>query len=242
MEADGSAGWDASAAAWIACVDEGDPSRQFLLDPVVLDLCGEVGGLRALDAGCGEGRFGRMLAAQGAIVSGFDPCRLFVETAVMRHSRGNYFVASAEDIPLSSASFDLVVSYLVLLDVPDFKRAIQEMARVLKPGGRLVVANMLCFRTATDDTGWVVDDQGKKLHVAVDDYNRERAVHVSWKGISVTNYHRPAEAYFSAFINAGLRLAAYREPTPSEESVEKHPSFASEARVPLFCVMAWDKA
>src|SRR5665213_2508999 len=109
MEAEGAAGWDASAVAWIANVDKGDLSRQVLLDPVVLVLCGEVAGRSALDAGCGEGRFSRMLADRGALVSGFDPCSLFVETASSRHVGGNYFIASAEEIPLLSAGFDLVV-------------------------------------------------------------------------------------------------------------------------------------
>ncbi|MHB8638113.1 MAG: class I SAM-dependent methyltransferase [Fimbriimonadaceae bacterium] len=241
MEANGAAGWDASAAAWTARVDEGDPSREMLLDPVVLELCGDVAGLTVLDVGCGEGRFGRMLAARGAAVTGFDPCRALVTTAVARHPTGCYLVASAEAMPYADSHFDLAVCYLVLLDVPDFRRAILEMARVLRPGGRLVVANMLSFRTCADDSGWVWDAAGNRLHVAVDNYFTEKAVHVAWCGISVTNYHRPAEAYFSAFIGAGLRLAAYREPAPTDAPLAAHAAFEANARVPLFNVAVWAK-
>jgi 2-polyprenyl-3-methyl-5-hydroxy-6-metoxy-1,4-benzoquinol methylase len=90
MEAEGAAGWDASADAWIACVDSGDASREVLLDPIVTQLCGDVAGLAVLDIGCGEGRFSRKLADSGAVVTGIDPCRAFVEAAARRHPTGNY--------------------------------------------------------------------------------------------------------------------------------------------------------
>ncbi len=75
MEAEGAAGWDASAPAWIARIDSGDPSREYLLDAVALELCGAVVGLEALDVGSGEGRFSRKLSECGAKVTGIDPCR-----------------------------------------------------------------------------------------------------------------------------------------------------------------------
>ena len=242
MEAEGAAGWDASAEAWIARVDSGDPERKILLDSVVLELCGDVGGLTALDVGCAEGRFSRMLAARGAKVTGFDPCRALIKAAAARHPEGTYVLASAEAIPFATATFDLAVCYLVLIDVTDFRRAIQEMARVLKPGGRLVVANLVSFRPAVS-TGWIRDAEACRLHIVVDDdYFAERANHAAWCGISVTNFHRPAEAYFTAFINAGLRLAAYREPHMTFERLAEHPDFETEARMPVFNAMAWLRA
>lgn len=240
MEDSGAAGWDESAAAWIARVDEGDPSRVFLLDPVVLELCGSVLGLAALDVGCGEGRFSRKLTALGAHVVGLDPCRRLVEAAHHRDRQGFYLQALADHIPLVDASVDLVVCYLVLLDIADYRTAVREMARVLRPGGRIVCANIISFRTAYDPP-WIVDDHGNKLYVPVNNYFGERALRAEWCGISVTNYHRPLEAYMSAFIDAGLRLAAYREPVPDQEAVARHPSFESATRVPFFEVVAWDK-
>ena len=238
MEAEGAKGWDASAEAWIARVDSGDPSREVLLDPVVLELCGDVDGLSVLDVGCGEGRFSRKLSERGAVVIGFDPCFPLARLALDRQPVGRYLRASAEAIPLATGQFDLVVCYLVLIDVPGFRAAIREMARVLRPSGKLVVANIVSFRTACD-TGWVRDESGRRLHVAVDGYYAERATHAEWCGISVTNYHRPAEAYFGAFLDAGLRLTAYREPRPSADVLAAHAEFEPEARVPLFNVMAW---
>jgi ubiquinone/menaquinone biosynthesis C-methylase UbiE len=47
--------------------------------------------------------------------------------------------ADAEDLPFSEGSFDTVVSTLALCSVPDDRRAISEMKRVLRPGGRLIL-------------------------------------------------------------------------------------------------------
>ena len=65
--------WVDSSDAYIAFQDAGDRSRTMLLDPIMLRLAGEVRGQRALDLGCGEGRFCRMLGERGADTTGIDP-------------------------------------------------------------------------------------------------------------------------------------------------------------------------
>ena len=51
----------------------------------------------------------------------------------------------------ADASFDLVVSYITLVDIPDFRAAIREMARVLRPGGALLMANLTGYISACID-------------------------------------------------------------------------------------------
>ncbi len=93
-------GWTESARAYIDFQDKGDPNRTILLDPVMLRLCGDVAGRRVLDLGCGEGRFCRMLAAQGAETIGVDLIREMVATALERDENGQRYVqASAEALP-----------------------------------------------------------------------------------------------------------------------------------------------
>src|SRR5258706_13174405 len=69
---DAAEGWEYSAAAYTAFQDLGDKNRTELLDPVMLEQCSDVEGLRVLDLGCGEGRFSRMVAERGARVTGID--------------------------------------------------------------------------------------------------------------------------------------------------------------------------
>jgi ubiquinone/menaquinone biosynthesis C-methylase UbiE len=120
-------GWDGSAAKWIEFVDAGDANRIGHLDPVVLRLCGEVAGQDVLDVGCGEGRFCRMLAARGAKTYGIDPTQQLIELARRRDAAGHYLRARAERIPCDDGAFELVVSYLSLIDIADHTAAIAEV-------------------------------------------------------------------------------------------------------------------
>jgi 2-polyprenyl-3-methyl-5-hydroxy-6-metoxy-1,4-benzoquinol methylase len=67
-------GWDRSVSFWIAAMGEqGDGSREHVLDPIMLKRASAQRFERALDVGCGEGRFCRMLRAKGIFVVGIDP-------------------------------------------------------------------------------------------------------------------------------------------------------------------------
>ena len=105
----------------------------------------------ALDVGCGEGRFCRMLKAAGVNATGIDPTPAILEVARKRDPSGDYRLGRAEQLEFADASFDLVVSYITLVDIPDFRAAIREMARVLRPGGSLLMANLTGYISACID-------------------------------------------------------------------------------------------
>lgn len=129
-------GWQDSAEAWVADQGEyGDFGRRYVLDPVMLPRALARGPRNALDVGCGEGRFCRMLKSQGVDVVGVDPTPALLAAARARDIQGTYVDAFAEQLPFDDEAFDLVVSYLSLIDIPDIQSAIPEMARVLRPGG-----------------------------------------------------------------------------------------------------------
>jgi SAM-dependent methyltransferase len=232
-------GWSESAEAFIGLIDAGAPERALLLDPVMLRLCGDVGGRRVLDNGCGEGRFSRMLAAAGADVVALDRTAVMVRAARERRCGVEQVVRGTGDgLPFRDASFDLVVSYIVLVDIPDFRAAVGEMSRVLRPGGRAVVAN-LSFMSV--NTGWVRDEAGRRLYYPMDNYLEERPITLEWAGVRITNWHRPLSAYMAAFVGAGFRLVEFLEPTPADDSLRNDPRFEDWYRLPNFVVMAWEK-
>jgi SAM-dependent methyltransferase len=205
----------------------------------MLREAGEVFGKVVLDMGCGEGRFCRMLRERGAAAVGLDPTPFLIETAHRRDPSGHYLRASGECLPLRDASFDLVVSYLTLVDIPDYRSAIREMARVTKPGGKLLIANLNNF--ASTSTGWYRNEEGEKLHYPVDHYMEERPLWLEWKDIRIVNWHRPLSAYMECFLGAGLRLERYLEPVPPPEAIAQRPDLAEDVRVPVFNVMVWSK-
>lgn len=233
-------GWDGSAAAWIADMGvDGDFGRRYVLDPVMRDRAREASPRKVLDVGCGEGRFCRMLADSGATTTGIDPTAALIDEARRRDPAGRYLRGVAEALPFGAGAFDLVVSYLSLIDIPDLDAAVAEMARVLAPGGRLLIANLTSFATPCADRGWVRDDAGHRLHYPIDHYLDDRAMWVEWRGIRILNHHRALSRYMKALLGCGLQLTWFDEPEPRADTP---PSRArAYRRVPWFLVMEWQK-
>ncbi len=231
-------GWDKSAPAWIASMGErGDWGREFVLDAPMLAEARALKPATALDVGCGEGRFCRMLQAEGVAATGVDPTAALIDEARRRDPLGDYRSGRAEALDFPDAAFDLVVSYLSLIDIEHAERAIAEMARVLKPGGSLLIAHINAFTTAAEPNAWRRDLTGA-LRYTLDDYLDIRATEIAWKGIRILNWHRPLSFYFKAFLAAGLELRLFDEPEPRGGGPDK---IARYRRAPHFCVMRWEK-
>ena len=243
MPDDSLGGWNASARAYIEFQDAGDVNRTILLDPVMLRLCGDVAGKRVLDLGCGEGRFSRMLAERGARCTGLDVTREMCLTARERDASANeYLMSDAARLPFADASFDLVVSYITLVDIPYYREAIVECGRVLRPGGTMVVAN-LGFAVSQPDGvfGWVRGADGKRAYYPIDNYGIEHVQWLEWTGIRIKNYHRPLESYMRAYLGAGLTLRDFLEPIPETDEYRDDPNMEDWYRLPIFTVMRWQK-
>jgi SAM-dependent methyltransferase len=236
--------WDASAAAWIADMGErGDFGREFVLDAPMLArvdafVAARPGAaIRALDVGCGEGRFCRLLRARGIETIGVDPTRALVAHARELDPAGAYRIGRAEALDVPDASIDLVVSYVTLVDVPDLTRAIAEMARVVRPGGRVLIANLTSFGTAGMEGGWHVGPDGVE-RFTIDRYLEERVESVAWRGIRIENWHRPLSRYMQDLLAQGLVLRHFDEPRPSGGDPARG---ARYERVPWFVLMEWEK-
>ena len=100
-------------------------------------------GLSVLEIGCGLGTDGAQFARAGAHYTGVDLTEAAVELARRRFElfdlAGTFRTADAEQLDFADESFDVVYSHGVLHHTPDTERAVAEVHRVLKPGGRAVV-------------------------------------------------------------------------------------------------------
>jgi len=106
----------------------------------VLDGLGDLTGRRVLDAGCGKGRFARVIAARypTAELWGVDVSETMLRHAssVMKTREGTLL-----DLPFEDASFDAVYAVESLEHAIDPEIAVDELVRVLRPGGRLVIVD-----------------------------------------------------------------------------------------------------
>ena len=100
-------------------------------------------GLRVLEIGCGIGTDGAQFAKAGADYTGVDLTEAAIGLArknfELRGLHGEFRVADAENLDFAISSFDLVYSHGVLHHTPETARAVREIHRVLKPGGRAIV-------------------------------------------------------------------------------------------------------
>lgn len=131
----------------------------------VLDLMQLQPGESILDVGTGNGIFSReMLEIVGETgqVTGIDGSETMVTMASEICPGGTFLQGDAVDLPVESGVFDVVTASQVLCFVPDVARAVSEMFRILKPGGRLIVLDSdwgsLVWNCSNPDLGVRVRD------------------------------------------------------------------------------------
>jgi ubiquinone/menaquinone biosynthesis C-methylase UbiE len=116
----------------------------------VVDVAGIGAGRRLLDVGCGTGTLAILAARLGgpdAQVSGIDPAPRQIARAKAKARRAGLDIdfrqGVIEDLPFDEASVDAVTSTLMMHHLPDELKAkgLAEIGRVLKPGGRVVIAD-----------------------------------------------------------------------------------------------------
>ena len=229
--------WEAMAEDWIRQAQDVETShREAMLDGWMLDAIGDVSGCKVIDLGCGEGRFSRMLTERGAVVTGVDLCSPFIEFAGDHSvSEEAYLIGDMEDLhDVPSDEFDLAVSYVTLVDVPDMGSAVCEAFRVLRRGGRFVVCNLHPMVSASP--GWIRQGN-RQIHYPVDHYFDEGERNISRReDMPWTNFHRTLSTQFHTFRDAGFTVEDIREPKPTAEQAARFPIVSDNLRVPEFII------
>lgn len=234
--------WDMYAETYSANhTEQGDLHKEVFLNPTLLSLMGTVKNKKVLDAGCGEGYLSRILAkSETASVTAIDYSKKMIEIAKKKTPRDlqiDYRYGNCEDLNfLEDKTFDLIVSNMVIQDLADYEKALQEMYRLLIDGGHFIFSILHpCF--VTPESGWEKTKDGEKLHWNVDKYFYE-GVYEQKLGDKekMLLFHRTLTSYVNAIIRAGFILEGVVEPKPSEEMIEKYPSFEEDYRCSDFIV------
>ncbi|MBO0694026.1 MAG: methyltransferase domain-containing protein [Acidimicrobiaceae bacterium] len=195
-------------------------------------------GRHTVEIGCGEGRVARDLCAHGHHVTGIDSSERLLSYAREEDTQSAYIVADGAALPFRDGYFDLAVAYNSLQVVSDVEATVEEVARVLCPGGRFCA----CVAHPVTDLGRFVDgDRGGEFVLRGDYFARRRVEdRIERDGLEVTvrGWSYTLEDYAAAFERSSLLIETIREPRPSRGSSRYEPW----QRAPMFLSLRARKA
>ena len=247
---DTGAEWETNAPAWIEMSRAGaDRYRDLVNTPAFLDVLPEVDGLRCLDVGCGEGHNTRLLRDRGARLTAIDISDTFIRAARDADDSIGYVQADAMQLPFGDGTFDVVTAFMSLMDTPDPIVTLQEMTRVVRPGGHVQFSIAHPVNT-TPLRQWIDDDDGVRTWAAIGDYFVEGPVTTSWtfkavpeemrarhKPFTITAARLTVSGWLNMAIDAGLTIERVVEPVASEPIAARHPEVADTRIVPFFLII-----
>jgi ubiquinone/menaquinone biosynthesis C-methylase UbiE len=241
--------WEHVAAWYDSLAGElGTEFQQEVVIPGVLRLLELRRGEKALDLACGQGAVSRALHKAGAQVTGVDLSPRLIEMARQRSPKAiRYIVSDARHVEsLADGSFDVIVFVLAAQNIEAIEPVFAECARLLRPGGRLVMVTTHPAFRIPRQSGWKYDEERRLLFRAVDRYLTPLKIPIDMKpfkrpGRRLTwTYHRPMQAYVNGLAAAGLWVNALEE-WPSHRVSQPGPMAKAENRAraefPLFLAL-----
>jgi SAM-dependent methyltransferase len=175
-----------------------DPDPVLSLEgPVMRKIMDELPDEPVLDVGCGTGRHTKYLVDAGREVVGVEPNEAMLAKARSKLPDVEFRVGAVTDLPAEDSSYRSIICGLVLSHLSEIGPAIQELARVLMPGGQVAISAPHPFVTAV--LGWrapVFDAEGS--------------------GWEMPEYEHQLGEYVHAFADAGLVPRKCHEPRLTE--------------------------
>lgn len=197
--------------AWAPIYDGPNPAIE-AEEPVVHEMIRSVAPGRALDAACGTGRHAGFLAGAGFETIGVDATPGMLAVARKSYPDIDFRDGRLEALPVEDDSFDLVTSALALCHAPDLVGVFAEFARVLAPGGTLIVSDPHPTATAFGGVAGFPDPDSDPT--------------AGFTMPFVPNLLHQMHAYVNAAVAAGLEIVECREPSWPTSGLAANPAYA----------------
>ncbi|MGH9102344.1 MAG: class I SAM-dependent methyltransferase [Acidimicrobiales bacterium] len=224
--------WETHAGWWQSGFTAGaDPEYEEQILPLFARHL--VGASRVLDVGAGEGQLSRLALGGGAgFVVGVDPTWGQVAEAARRGGGPSYVRGGAGALPFPPRSFDAVVVCLVLEHVEALDEALEELARVLVPGGRLLLGLNHPLLQAPG-SGFIDDRILDEQYWRIGPYLVEDvAIEEVEKDVLLPFVHRPLHRYVNGLAERGLLVVRMEEPAPPAGFIARAPEYGLAATIP----------
>ncbi|HET8617655.1 MAG TPA: class I SAM-dependent methyltransferase [Acidimicrobiales bacterium] len=204
VEHDLTAGYD----AWAEHYDGPNPAVE--VDTVVVhDLLAAVAPGVALDAACGTGRHSRHLADRGFEIIGVDANRTMLARAEAKVPEGDFRLGDLGALPVDDAAVDLVVCSLALTHVPELGPAFAEFARVVRPGGTVIVSDIHPLNVTFAGGAAIFPGASERFELHF-----------------VRNLVHSVSEYVGAAGDTGLLIRECREPVVPDSAITTNPAHA----------------
>jgi ubiquinone/menaquinone biosynthesis C-methylase UbiE len=243
--------WEINAESFTSLIaGSGTPHHKQILNPCVEELLGDVRNKKLLDAGCGEGYLARYYAKKGAFVTAIDLSQRLIETAKKLTKKENVVVeykvaniCNLDSIP--DEEYDIILSNLVLLNIPCLDDSFREFYRILRKDGYLVFSIVHPAFNFYGPGSWEMGeknpDTGRRegIYFKIDNYFDEKEFQRYWTTRQgdkfpavISFFHRTLSTYLNNLFTTGLNLQSLSEPKPIIEDS----FFDRETRIPFFVV------
>jgi SAM-dependent methyltransferase len=178
---------------WSRSYDVGHNTAFDFDEPTINEIIAPLPVGTALDAACGTGRWAENLAGRGHQVIGVDASPEMLAHAKTRVPLGDFRLGDLRELPVEDNAVDLVLCTLALTHVPALDLVFAELARVLRPGGHLVISDIHPERVLRGSNPRLRRDNGERGRLA--------------------SYRHLVGDYLRAALPVGLELRRCAEPT-----------------------------
>ena len=193
---------------WAPLYDAGPNAATEVDSEVVRGLLEGLPAGRAVDVACGTGRQSRLLVELGHFVEGVDLNETMLAIARDSVPDAHFQQGTFDALPFDDGSFDLAVSSLALTHVADLRPALEEMARIVKPGGHAVLSDMHPEMVRLGITAGFRTGDGATLAMA-----------------HVPNLQHEISAYVNGFVATGWEICQCVESTMPEAAIVGVPAY-----------------